>query len=193
MTAAEIFDGLVPGASNDFALAVRLCQKTGPYCLIEGMAVNCYAEASVTFDGDFVVKLENLDPLRVELAALGFVIKEFPYTVNARLPGSKFAIQFSKSSFFADFPDRAVPKILYGETVMVASLPDLIASKLKSSQDPTRRASKKLKDLTDLARIAEAYPEYLPLMPTAIRKEVGSQLSDIPEYPSALPQTEDPK
>ena len=45
---------------------------------------------------------------------------------------------------------------------------DLLRGKIWAAQDPTRRGSKRQKDLTDLARLLEAYPHLRDQVPPEI-------------------------
>jgi len=184
MTSAEIFDAGIPGGTNDFRLVIRLCRETGPYCLIGGVAVNSYVAPVNTEDVDLVIHSARLPELRAKLEGLGFKIQEFPYSVNATLPESKLRIQFTTMPRYEEFIARAESRMIWEESVMVAALADLFQGKLWAAQDPTRRTSKKLKDLTDLARIAESYPEFVEKLPPAVRQLMQSVVS---EYPGETP------
>jgi hypothetical protein len=48
-------------------------------------------------------------------------------------------------------------------------LADLFQGKLWAAADPERRRTKRAKDELDLMRIPDRYPEYLPLLPPALR------------------------
>jgi hypothetical protein len=50
----------------------------------------------------------------------------------------------------------------------VASLEDVLRGKVWAAQDPTRRASKRQKDLADIARLLEAYPTLRDQVPEDI-------------------------
>ncbi len=52
--------------------------------------------------------------------------------------------------------------------VPVASLEDVLHSKIWAVQDPARRVSKRQKDLADIARLLEAYPALHPQVPADI-------------------------
>jgi hypothetical protein len=52
-------------------------------------------------------------------------------------------------------------------------LPDLFQGKLWAASDPERRLIKRSKDELDLVRIADTYPEYLPLLPEALRSRLS--------------------
>jgi hypothetical protein len=42
MTASEIFESVTGSGSTDFATLVRILDKHGRWCLVGGLAVNCY-------------------------------------------------------------------------------------------------------------------------------------------------------
>lgn len=46
--------------------------------------------------------------------------------------------------------------------------PDLLQGKIWAVQDPDRRASRRQKDLADIARLLEAYPDLRPKVPEDI-------------------------
>ena len=55
VTAAEAYELTTQGGATDFARLVKACESFGPYCLIGGLAVNCYVEPVYTLDADIVV------------------------------------------------------------------------------------------------------------------------------------------
>ena len=56
MTAAEAYELTTQGGATDFARLVAACESSGPYCLIGGLAVNCYVEPVYTLDADIVTE-----------------------------------------------------------------------------------------------------------------------------------------
>ena len=95
MTAAEAYDLTTQGGASDFARLIAACESFGPYCLIGGLAVNCYVEPVYTLDADIVVITASLPKLTASLRDQGFEIEEHPYSVNAKPPGSQLRVQFS--------------------------------------------------------------------------------------------------
>ena len=61
--------------------------------------------------------------------------------------------------FYREFPSRAVAADVHGILMRVASLEDTLRGKMKAWSEPERRQSKRIKDLADIARLVEAYPE----------------------------------
>jgi len=58
--------------------------------------------------------------------------------------------------------------IVLGLVLPVASLEDVLTGKVWAAQDPGRRGSKRQKDLADIARLLEAYPELRSSVPEEI-------------------------
>src|SRR6266446_5818052 len=69
MTAAEIYNSVTNGGASDFAEVAAILDRYGPWCLIGGLAVNCYVEPVYTMDADMIVIAENLAAIRDELVA----------------------------------------------------------------------------------------------------------------------------
>jgi len=62
MTAVEAYELISQGGATDFASVIQVCDQHGPYCLIGGLAVNCYVEPVYTMDADIVVAPESHRP-----------------------------------------------------------------------------------------------------------------------------------
>jgi hypothetical protein len=59
VTAVEAYELITQGGPTDFARLIAACESFGPYCLIGGLAVNCYVELVYTLDADVVVLTPN--------------------------------------------------------------------------------------------------------------------------------------
>jgi hypothetical protein len=86
MTAAEIFEAITGSGSTDFASLVRILNRQSAWCLIGGLAVNCYVEPVYTLDADVIVVTSQLPDIKSELLAAGFTVEEFPRSLNSRMP-----------------------------------------------------------------------------------------------------------
>ena len=78
-------------ALHNFARLTAACESYGPYCLIGGLAVNCYVEPVYTLDADLVVVSSSLPALTKALKPCG----------------SKLRIQFTTDSRYQEFLPRA--------------------------------------------------------------------------------------
>ncbi len=79
-------------------------------------------------------------------------------------------MQIQTDPRYAAYPGRASRRELLGLLLPVASLEDILRGKVWAVQDPTRRASKRQKDLADIARILEAYPALRAQVPEDVLK-----------------------
>jgi hypothetical protein len=103
MTVTEIFESVMNGGSSDFALVVSVLGKHGPWCLVGGLAVNCYVEPVFTADADLIVASSELAAVQAELADLGFDVTEYEHSVNAQMKGSELRIQFTVDQRYQEF------------------------------------------------------------------------------------------
>ncbi|MGZ8842391.1 MAG: nucleotidyl transferase AbiEii/AbiGii toxin family protein [Pyrinomonadaceae bacterium] len=172
MTATEVFESVTNGGSTDFALLVQILNQHGPWCLVGGLAVNCYVEPVFTVDADIVVAAAELPAIKTKLTARGFDVTEHEHSVNAQMKDSGLRIQFTVDPRYQDFLIDTEVKTVLGELVSVASLPNIVRGKVWAWSDPKRRLSKRKKDELDLIRIAEKYPELRQLMPPAITDQL---------------------
>lgn len=175
MKAAEVFELTTHGGTSDFALAVEICEPFGPYCLIGGLAVNCYVEPVYTLDADFVVYAMNSRALMEELKRRGFAVQSFEHSLNAQLTGSDLRVQFTLDPRYEVFATRAEPREVLGVQVRVARLEDVVQGKLWAYSDPERRMTKRKKDELDLLRLAEKYPRLKQLYPAELQQQLGER------------------
>jgi hypothetical protein len=172
MTAVEAYELTTRGGATDFALLIGACESFGPYCLIGGLAVNCYVEPVYTLDADLVMIASGLSKLAAYLHQHGFKIEEHPYSLNASTPGSELRIQFSTDERYQLFLARSIESEVLGVRVRIACLEDVTRGKLWAYSDPRRRLSKRKKDELDLIRLAEAHPELKSLYPRELQEQL---------------------
>jgi hypothetical protein len=173
MTAEEIYESVTNGGASDFASVADILKRHGPWCLIGGLAVNCYVEPVYTVDADIVVMTQQLDAVAEKLGTSGFRIDQFPHSLNARKAAGKLNVQFTQDPRYQDFLGRAKPREVLGLIVPVADLKDIVQGKVWAWSDETRRPTKRKKDELDLMRIAEAHPQLRPLIPNEIVSQLG--------------------
>jgi hypothetical protein len=173
MTESEIFESVTNGGSSDFRALVKILNQHGAWCLIGGLAVNCFVEPVYTLDADIVVVSSELPGIKNELVSAGFEVQEFPHSLNARMPGSDLRIQLTLDPRYQEFLDSSESFDVLGQQVPVASLKDVARGKIWAWSDTKRRASKRKKDELDLMRILESYPELRSMMPDEIKAQVS--------------------
>ena len=171
MTAAEVFELTTDGGATDFGLAIEACAQSGEYCLIGGLAVNCFVDPVYTLDADLVLVADALDAVEEQLSHHGFAVEHFTHSLNAQR--SELRIQFTLDPRYQPFVQRAEPRLVLGELARVACLEDVVQGKLWAWSDPARRLSKRKKDELDLLRLAEAYPDLLDGYPAPLRSAIG--------------------
>lgn len=172
MTASEVFEAVTGSGSSDFATLVSILNSHGEWCLIGGLAVNCYVEPVYTLDADIIVVSAELPAIRQELVARGFSIQEFPHSVNAKMVDSDLRIQFSLDPRYQAFLSDTSVRDVLGQQVPVASLANVIRGKIWAWSDKSRPPTKRKKDELDLMRILEAYPDVRNMMPDEIKKQI---------------------
>jgi hypothetical protein len=172
MTATEAYELTTQGGATDFARVVAICEASGPWCLIGGLAVNTYVEPVYTLDADLVVIASGLPGLVEKLRRQGFAIEEHEHSLNARGRGSELRIQFTTDARYQSFTARAVDAVVLGTPVKVACLEDTTQGKLWAYGDPRRRYSKRKKDELDLIRLAESWPKLRALYPKELLDQI---------------------
>lgn len=150
-----------------------LLQASGiRFCVIGGQAVNAYVEPLVSLDLDLAVAVEQIGEVR-KLMQESFTLEEFPHSLNVSSPGSNLRIQIQTDPRYADFVKRASARDVLGLSLPVASIEDVLQGKIWADSDPDQRATKRRKDLLDIARILEANPQLKSRVPDAILQEIA--------------------
>ena len=158
MTAVEAYELTTLGGATDFTRLILACESFGPYCLIGGLAVNCYVEPVYALDAEIVVIARSLPQLSACLQEQGFQ--------------SQLRIQLTTDERYQAFLARSVETEVLGLRVRVASLEDVTQGKLWAYSDPRRRLSKRKKDELDLIRLAEAHPDLKSAYPGELREQI---------------------
>jgi hypothetical protein len=155
------------------AIVTLLSENQIRYCVIGGQGVNAYVEPLVSLDLDLVVAAEQLPSIE-RLLGSQFRIERFPHSLNVAGQGSKLRVQIQTDPRYAAFVARSRPAEILGLSLPVASVEDILQGKVWAAQDPTRRPSKRRKDLLDIERIMEAYPALRDQVPSDILERLQS-------------------
>lgn len=143
------------------------------YCVVDGQAVNAYAEPVVSLDLDVAVAADQLGPVEA-LLRHAFSVERFPHSLNVSVPGSALRVQVQTDPRYPAFVDRAEVRDVLGLRLPVAGLEDVLQGKVWAVTDETRRPSKRQKDLADIARLLEVHPELRGRVPAdVLAKLVG--------------------
>jgi hypothetical protein len=127
------------------------------YCVIGGQGVNAYTDPVVSLDLDLAVATNQLEAAERVLSAV-FLVSRFPHSLKVSTPGSDLRVQFQTDPRYSDFVDRAEDGEILGMQLPVAAVEDVLQGKVWAVEDPKRRASKRQKDLADIARLIEVLP-----------------------------------
>jgi len=162
MTGKQFYDWQTSGGTNDVMRLVDCLERADvSWCVIGGVAVNHWAKQTmVTQDVDFVVAAESVELAVKLLTEAGFSPEKFDWSVNFK-GHSAISMQLSTEDFYHDFPSRSVAADVNGILLRVACLEDTLKGKIKAWSELGHRQSKRLKDLTDIARLVEAHPHFI--------------------------------
>jgi hypothetical protein len=141
------------------------------YCVIGGLAVNAYVEPVVSLDLDIVVVAEDLDKL-LKMTEDTFKIEAFPHSINLGSKDSDIRIQLQTDPRYQAFIKNGSFKEILGYKMKVASLRDVLKGKAWAYSDKQRRASKRQKDLADILRIIESFPDLKSDLPDLIINQI---------------------
>jgi hypothetical protein len=144
-----------------------LGQSGARYCVIGGQAVNAFVEPVVSLDLDLAVATADLAAAEA-LLAQSFRVERFPHSVNVSMPGSDLRVQLQTDPRYAPFVEGASEREVLGLRLPVARLEDVLQGKVWAATDPARRASKRQKDLADIARLLEAHPQLRSRVPPEV-------------------------
>lgn len=175
MQQLEFWKLVIMDNANVLEQLVALLKKNDiRYCVIGGVAVNAYVEPVVTLDLDLVIVLDQIEQAEF-LFSQTFQVKRFPHSLNLSQPNSDIRIQVQTDSRYSDFVPRAAPKTVLGLTLPVAQPADVLQGKIWAAQDPSRRRSKYFKDLTDISRLLDKFPELRLRVPKEILDVLDSR------------------
>jgi hypothetical protein len=155
-------------------LITLLAEHNIRYCVIGGQAVNAYVEPLVSLDLHLVVAGEQLADVS-ELLATHFTIKRFPHSLNVSIPGSNLRVQIQQDARYFSFVERASIQEVLGLPLPVAIVEDVLQGKIWAYLDPERRQSKRFKDLADITRLLESYPELRKQVPPEILSQIDGE------------------
>jgi hypothetical protein len=152
-----------------------LAETESRYCLIGGLAVNAYVDPVVSLDVDIVIAAENVETASIAAKARGLKVESFERSVNISSPRSDLRIQLQTDPRYQDFISRGELKDVLGYEMRVAKLEDVLQGKVWAYLDRTRRRSKRQKDLADILRIIEAYPQLAAKLPPSLQEELENK------------------
>jgi len=172
MRALEFWKAVTVGRANLLESLVSLLEENQiRYCVIGGQGVNAYADPLVSLDLDLVVALDQLETAEA-LLRRHFKVERFPYSINVSLPDSNLRVQLQTDPRYFEFVARASTREILGLILPVAQVEDVLQGKIWAALDPARRGTKQKKDLLDIARLLEGYPQLRSRVPAAILEKL---------------------
>lgn len=172
MTQKEFLKAISNGKEDIIQLILDgLSASSTNYCVINGLAVNAYADPVVSLDIDIVVAVENIEAVCKTFETL-FKIERFAHSVNLSTDKSDLRIQLQTDPRYQDFIVRATSQSVLGYEMKVASVEDVLQGKIWAYSDTQRRKSKRQKDLADIVRLIEVYPTLTDILPLSIKEHI---------------------
>lgn len=168
MQAFDFWKTVAMDHSNLIENLIRLLQKHEiRFCVIDGQAVNAYVEPLVSLDLDLAVAVDQIDKVDA-LLDQHFTLKRFSHSLNVTVADSGVRVQIQTDKRYGEFVQRASIRPVLGMELPVASVEDVLQGKIWAVMDSERRGSKRQKDLADIARILEIYPQLRSRVPQEI-------------------------
>lgn len=168
MSSLAFWKAVVQDKSNFLDRVIALLEEQQiKYCVIGGVGVNAYAEPIVTQDLDIIIAVEDMERARTLLGE-HFKLREFEHSLNVYDPDSKLQVQVQLDPEISEVVSRAKRQEVMDLVIPVAAPQDLIQLKVAAALEPKRRASKRQKDLADISRLIEAFPELKSQVPGEI-------------------------
>jgi len=174
MTGKEFINFLANGKSDIIQILLDILSKTGSrYCLIGGLAVNAYVEPVVSLDLDIVPAVEDIGAICKAAKEHSLKVEQFEHSVNITSGSSDLRIQLQSDPRYQSFVSIAEDRNVLGYKMKVARLEDVLQGKVWAYMDKARRKSKRQKDLADIFRIMEKYPQLEANLPQSLRDELN--------------------
>ena len=168
MSDLAFWKAVVADTSNFLERVTDALANSGlAYCVIGGVAVNAYAEPVLTQDLDVVVAATDLKRIRALMEA-EFRVREFEHSLNVYDPDSRLQVQFQLDPALSAYLAGAEMHDVLGLRLPVARPRDLMAAKVAAALEPKRRPSKRLKDLADIRRLLDTFPDLEGAVPPEI-------------------------
>jgi hypothetical protein len=176
MIGKEFLNSLANGKSDILQLLLDILSETGTrYCIIGGLAVNAYVEPVASLDIDIVLAAHDVQNVVDAAKEQGWRVEQFEHSVNLSGPGSDLRIQVQTDPRYQEFIAGAELRDVLGYRMKVAKLEDVLQGKIWAYMDKTRRRSKRQKDLADVLRMTESFPELTSQLPEPLKEELRKE------------------
>jgi len=169
MSSLRFWQTVVQDKSDFLPRVTSMLEESGiRYCVIGGFGVNAYSDTfMVTEDLDIIVAVADIQRAR-DLFEQHFRVREFEHSLNVYDPDSKMQVQVQLHPDVVGAEASAERRAVGELSLPVASPSDLLKLKVAAALEPTRRTSKRQKDLADIQRLLEAFPGLRAELPPEI-------------------------
>jgi hypothetical protein len=172
MTKKEFLNSVSNGKVDILQIFLDILAEKGvSYCVIGGLGVNAYAEPVVSLDLDIVITADDIEKV-CQAVEHRFKIEHFAHSINLSSSDSDLRIQLQTDSRYQDFISRAEDHNVLGYDMRVANIQDVLQGKIWAYSDEQRRMSKRQKDLADILRLIETYPNLMARLPKNISEKI---------------------
>ncbi len=173
MTGKTFMNAVGNSKTDILQIFLKILEETkSPYCIIGGLAVNAYVEPVVSLDLDMIVAMEDIEEVCKAAKRRGLRVERFEHSVNVTSPKSDLRVQLQTDVRYQEFISRSRTKQVLGYRMKVANTEDVLQGKVWAYMDEQRRRSKRQKDLADIMRLVEVYPELERRIPGGVKKEL---------------------
>ncbi|MBN1255410.1 MAG: hypothetical protein JXA50_09075 [Deltaproteobacteria bacterium] len=172
MTKKEFMNTVANGKIDVLQLFLDAVSRIeADYCVVGGLAVNAYTEPVVSLDLDVVVAASDIEAVCAAVEK-HFTIERFAHSINLSSSESDLRIQLQTDHRYQEFIHNATVRDVLGYEMKVAKVDDVLQGKVWAYSDEQRRMSKRQKDLADIARLLEVYPDLADKVPSQIRDKL---------------------
>ena len=126
----------------------------------------------MSLDLDIVVSVEDVEAVGKAARKRDFRVEPFLHSLHLTSKDSDLRIQFQTDPRYQEFIRDAETRDVLGYKMKAAKIEDVLQGKVWAYMDKQRRKSKRQKDLPDIVRIVEAYPNLEETLPQSLRDEL---------------------
>ena len=174
MSSLAFWKAVVADKSNFLERVIALLESSGfPYCVIGGVAVNAYAEVAITKYFDVSVRSNDFAAVVEKLHAQFEISTDETETTIFRTAGSGLEVRvFVAKPGWGARPKSCQRMDVCGLQLPVASSDATARFWAERASDIRLRKSHRAIEIYHLARLVEASPELLPLIPDTVRESM---------------------
>jgi hypothetical protein len=176
MTGKEFLNSIAKGKKDFLQQFLAILAEMGShYCVIGGLAVNAYVEPVVSLDIDIVVAVHDIETVIKAAGGRQWKVEKFEHSINISDSGSDLRVQIQTDPRYQGFIAGSALRNILGYDMKVADIEDVLQGKVWAYSDEKRRRSKRQKDLADIMRIIETFPEFAVKLPSSLKERLEKE------------------